>query len=85
MLGNPGLGVERAGVLAARQVARELREERQRQRQARQASSNSPLSVANATQHLISRLRQIFERHLEAEAPRTPLPHTSDHAPRGEL
>jgi hypothetical protein len=89
MLGNPGLGVERAGKLAARQVARELRFERQRQRAQRQAAPAQALSLSNATQHLIARLSRVFDRYLSREEQREPdagpRPHTEDNAPRGEL
>jgi hypothetical protein len=77
MLGNPGLGAERAGKLAARQIARELRTERQRQ--ARQTSSNSPLSLSNAVSSLINKIATIGQRYIDRSEPREPRepPHTS--------
>jgi hypothetical protein len=83
-----GVSQDMAGKLAARAVAKELRAERQRERQARQAAPSQALTLSNATQQLVARLKRIFDRYLAAEEQeglRQPLAHVEDASPQGEL
>jgi hypothetical protein len=84
LLSGSGLTADEAGRVAAKLVAKEIKQERRQQRQQRQAAPAQAISLSTATSWIVNKIAAVAQRHIERDEPsalREPRPHTSDIAP----